>query len=560
MKEVLKLGFEIPKQPYSGKIGETTVGKGKGAVTLGGSNAYPFHDFEGSMPNPPKIAMEVWDYDPSKEWPAAAVEPFKDVISSPEAWAKKCVNEYGADIIVLQLKSTDPNGMNRTPDEAAKVAKKVSEAVDVPVFFWGTANNQKDEEVLKKISELCEGKNVSLGPVEEGNHKGVGASALGYNNTIIASSPIDVNLAKQLNILLGNLGVKSSKIIIDPTTGGLGYGLEYSYSVIERIRMAALTQEDDKLQIPIVSNVGNEIWKCKEAGQSLKEAPALGDPEKRGILMEAVAAAGYLMAGSDVVILRHPESVRLVRAFIECLSNGGMATDIPAISKNIKAEEVDLIALSPKPNLDFSEAVSGAKPAKPKAPAAPKEAEKPKAAAAAPKAKEKAAPAVPKEAEKPKAAAPVAKKEEVPKEKPKEKVVELKPKATKAEEAAKEEKEEKAKEAAAAEKEEEKAKAAALAAEKEKEEKSKAEALAAEKEKEEKAKAAAAAEKAKVEAKSKEKEELQALRQKRALEREKLEAERKTHEGDKVQKTPAADQFDLVDRLIANLNRIHRRG
>jgi acetyl-CoA decarbonylase/synthase complex subunit delta len=565
MKEVLKLGFEIPKQPYSGKIGETTIGKGKGAVTLGGSDAYPFHNFEGSMPNPPKIAMEVWDYDPSKEWPAAAVEPFKDVISSPDTWAKKCVNEYGADIIVLQLKSTDPNGMDRQPDEAAKVAKKVLDAVDVPVFFWGTANNQKDEEVLKKISELCEGKNVSLGPVEEGNHKGVGASALGYNQTIIASSPIDVNLAKQLNILLGNLGVKSSQIIIDPTTGGLGYGLEYSYSVMERIRMAALTQEDDKLQIPMVSNIGNEIWKCKEAGESIEEAPTLGDPEKRGILMEAVAATDYLLAGSDVVILRHPESVRVVRSFIERLLNGGAATDVPAISKNLETKEVDLVALAPKPNLDFSEAAPEAKPAKPKAekaaappkgeekpkaaaPAAPKEEEKPKAAAAAKKEEKAEAkpPAAPKE-EKPKAATAA------PAEKPKEKVVELKPKAAKAEEAAKE--------AEAKAKAEAEAEAKAAAAQKEKEEKAKAEAAkAAEEEAAEKEKAKAAAAKAKVEAKTKEKEELQALRQKRALEREKLEAEREAREGEKVQKTPAEEQFDLVDRLISNLNRIHRRG
>jgi acetyl-CoA decarbonylase/synthase complex subunit delta len=374
----MKLGFEIPKQPYSGKIGETTVGMGSDAVTLGGSDAYPFHAFEGNMPNPPKIAMEVWDYDPSEEWPAAAIEPFKDVISSPDAWAKKCVDEYGADIIVLQLKSTDPNGMDRQPDEAAGVAKKVSDAVDVPLFVWGTANNQKDEEVLKKISELCEGKNVSLGPVEEANHKGVGASALGYNHTIISSSPIDVNLAKQLNILLGNLGVQSDKIIIDPTTGGLGYGLEYSYSVMERIRMAALTQEDDKLQIPIVSNIGNEIWKSKEAGLSIDEAPTLGDPERRGILMESVAAVSYLLAGSDVIILRHPESVRMVRSFIERLSNGGVATDVTGISKKLDTQEADLLALSPEPNLDFGEPAAEAKPAKPKAKEAPKAAASPK--------------------------------------------------------------------------------------------------------------------------------------------------------------------------------------
>jgi hypothetical protein len=199
-------------------------------------------------------------------------------------------------LVVLQLKATDPNGADRSPEESAETAKKVADAIDVPLVLWGTANNAKDEAVLKQISEACEGKNVSLGPVEEGNHKGVGASALGYGQNIVASSPIDVNLAKQLNILLGNLGVNSDKILIDPTTGGLGYGLEYSYSVMERIVMAALTQEDDKLQIPMICNLGNEIWKCKEAKESIEEAPILGDPEKRGIMME-VGRGRLLFAG-----------------------------------------------------------------------------------------------------------------------------------------------------------------------------------------------------------------------------------------------------------------------
>ena len=372
------MAFEIPEQPYSGKIGETTVGAGSSAVKLGGEDSYPFHLFEGDMPNAPKIAMEIWDYDPSDEWPAAAVAPFKDVISSPEAWAKKCVDEYGADVIVLQLKSTDPNGMDRSADEAAAVAKKVSDAVDVPLVLWGTANNQKDEEVLKKISELCEGKNVALGPVEEANHKGVGASALGYGHTIISSSPIDVNLAKQLNILLGNLGVTSEKIVIDPTTGGLGYGLEYSYSVMERIKMAALTQEDDKLQVPMINNVGNEVWKCKEAQESIDAAPTLGDPERRGILMESTAAVAYLLAGSDIVILRHPESVRLTRSFIDLMINGGLASDVEEISKSLELEEADLISISPEPDLDFGEAEAAPK----EKPAAPKKAavKKPEAA------------------------------------------------------------------------------------------------------------------------------------------------------------------------------------
>ena len=388
------MAFQIPTQPYSGKIGTTTIGAGKKAVTLGGEETYPFHLFEGKCPNPPKIAMEIWDFDPSKEWPAAAVEPFKDVMASPEAWAKKCVEKYGADILVLQLKSTDPNGLDRSAEEAAEVVKKVADAVKVPVVIWGTANTQKDEEVLKKISEVCQGKNLSLGPVEEGNHKGVGASALGYGHCIVASSPIDVNLAKQLNILLGNLGVKSDKIVIDPTTGGLGYGLEYSYSVMERIRMAGLTQEDDKLQMPLISNIGNEIWKCKEAGLPQDEVPVLGDTEKRAIMMESVAAACYLMAGSNVVILRHPETVRLVRSFIELMVNGGMAMDIAAIDKSLPSKEIDFASLAPKPNLDFGgkeAAPVKAAPAKAKEAPAPKVEKKAEVAKPAQPAKEKAA-------------------------------------------------------------------------------------------------------------------------------------------------------------------------
>jgi len=522
------LAFEIPKQPYSGVIGETVIGTGDGAVKIGGEESYPFHLFEGKMPNVPKIAMEVWDYDPSEEWPAPAVEALKDVLSSPETWAKKCVDEYGADIIVLQLKSIDPNGMNRSADEAAAIAKKIVDAVDVPLVCWGTANNQKDEEVLKKISEVCDGKNVSLSPIEEGNHKGVGASALGYGHTIVSSSPIDVNLAKQLNILLGNLGVKSNKILIDPTTGGLGYGLEYSYSVMERIRMAALTQEDDKLQIPMINNVGNEIWKSKEAGQTVEDAPTLGDPEKRPIIMEVTAAVCYLLAGSDIVILRHPESVRIVKSFIDLMTNGGSAAGLAGISKLMAAPDVDLASLSPEMNL----AIEEEKVEKKEKPA--KKESKPKKA----KAEEKPAP------KKEKAeAAP--KKEE--------KKVEAKPKA---EEEAKASAEAEAKAKADADA---KAKADAEAKVKAEEEaKAKAEADAKAKEEAE-AKAKADAAKAREEAKDKERDELQALRLKRAQEREKHEAEMKSSQSVAKTKTPSQDQLDLVERLTRNLDRIHKR-
>ena len=312
------MAFEIPKINYTGKIKEITIGAGNKPATVGGKDCYPFHLFEGNMPHRPIIAMEIWDMEP-EGWPEAAIEPFKDVISDPPTWAKKCAEEYGAQIIVVQLKSTDPNGKDRPVDEAAELAKKIVDAVNVPVVFWGTGVNEKDEQVLRKIAEVCEGENLSLAPVGESIHKGAGASALAYRHTVVASTPIDINLAKQLNILLGNLGVQDEHLLVDPTTGGLGYGIEYTYSIMERVCQAGLTQEDDKLQIPMINNLGNEIWKCKEAGLPKDKMPIMGEPARRAILMEAVGAVCYLLAGSDILIMRHPESIKLAQEMISDL-------------------------------------------------------------------------------------------------------------------------------------------------------------------------------------------------------------------------------------------------
>ena len=309
------VAFDIPKITYTGKIKEVKLGKGPKSVTVGGETSYPFHLFEGEMPNPPRIAMEVYDAAPD-DWAETALEPFSDVISDPVAWAKKCVDTYGADMITLQLVSTDPNGLNRSSDEAAQTAKKVASAVDVPVIVWGCGNAEKDSEVLRKVAETCDGMNLVIGPLVEGNYKQVGAGAIGYKHTAIASSPIDINLAKQLNILLGNLGVPDGQIIVDPTTGGLGYGIEYTYSVMERDRMAALTQQDERLQFPILCNMAKEVWKTKEAKTKTEDAPSLGDAKKRGILMEAVTAVVLLLAGADVLVMRHPEAIKQVREMI----------------------------------------------------------------------------------------------------------------------------------------------------------------------------------------------------------------------------------------------------
>ncbi len=519
-KEVT-LGFQFYKESYAGGIKPITLGSGNKAVTVGGETSYPFYQFEGDMPNKPKVAMEVWDSTP-EDWPAAAIEPFKDVISDPAAWAKKCVEQYGAEMIVLQLKSIDPNGKNASKEEVADIVKKVAAAVDVPLVLWGCANPKKDEEVLKYVAEACQGKPLVMGPVEDKNHKGIGAAAMGYGHFIISSSPIDVNLAKQVNILLENLGMPMNRVIIDPTTGGLGYGMEYSYSVMERLRMAGLTQGDDKLQLPLINNLGNEVWKCKEAKQTLEDAPTLGDPEKRGILMEAVGAVTYLMAGSNILIMRHPESVRLVKSFIDLLADGGSAKDVAPVKKLLAESKIDYAAIAPEPDLSIDE--------EKKAAAAPVKKEAPKAAAAPAAAKPAAAPA------------PKAEVKPAPAAEAKAEVVDLEAKKkAEAEAKAKAETEAKAKAEAEA-----KAKANAEA-------KAKADAEA-----KKKAEADAKA-KAEADAIAKRDADEETIRAKRAKERE----ARVTGEGlaakSAVSKTPAAEQIPTIDKMLKTLDRVHKR-
>ena len=310
--------IEIPKIAYAGKIKEIPLGRGENIITVGGESCYPFHLFEGAMPHRPKIAMEVYDRAP-EDWPDTVLEPFADVVHDPAAWARKCVDTYGAEMIALQLASTDPNAQDTSADEAAAITKKVSDAVEVPLFVFGSSSVEKDTEVLKAVCEACEGRNLIIGPLEEGNYRAIGATAIGYQHTVMACTPIDINLAKQLNILLGNLNVPDDKIIIDPTTGALGYGLEYCYSVMERIRTAALVQEDERLQFPIISNFAKEVWKTKEVRLSEMEAPLLGDQKKRGILIEAMTAQCVLLAGADILVMRHPEAIKLTKESIQDL-------------------------------------------------------------------------------------------------------------------------------------------------------------------------------------------------------------------------------------------------
>ena len=310
------VGIQIPKTKYSGRIKEVTIGTGNSAITVGGQNCLNFYVFEGEMPNKPVISMEITDCFP-EEWPDICKKPFEDVLDDPVSWAKKCVEEFGAELLTIYLTGIDPSGLNRPVSDSIKVVENIVKQIDVPLIIWGCDNIEKDAEALRLAAEACQGKNVALGPVVDKNYKQIAPAAIAGKHIVVASTPIDVNLAKQLNILLIEFGVPENKILMDPTTGGLGYGIEYTYSVMERDRIAALIQNDDKLAFPMICHAGREIWKAKEATVSSSIMTEMGDENKRGIIMEVVTSTMLLLAGADIVVMRHPEAIRAVKKFIQ---------------------------------------------------------------------------------------------------------------------------------------------------------------------------------------------------------------------------------------------------
>lgn len=314
------MSYTEPIEKSNGTIRETKFeGAGGKTVVTGGAKVMPFYSFDGETGHTPVIAMEVFDEVPDT-WPAAVVEPFADVISDPAAWAKRCVEQFGADMICIQLAGTEPSGTNKSPAEAAAVVRAVADAVDVPLVVFGCGNAAKDADVLKAVAEACSDRKLLLGAATEDNYRPIVAAALAYGHSVIGNSPIDVNMAKQLNILMTQMDLDPSRIAMDPSTGAVGYGIEYSYTVIERLRLAALRQNDSMTQFPIICNLGKEAWRTKEAKASADEEPAWGDPAERGVMWEALTATTHAMAGADILVMRHPEAVKSVREALGGLS------------------------------------------------------------------------------------------------------------------------------------------------------------------------------------------------------------------------------------------------
>ncbi len=318
------MAIEDPKERWSATVATVCLGatpaeggtRGS-TVMLGGETTLPFLNFEGETPNKPVIAMEVFDVAPV-EWPEALTTAFGDVLNDPAAWAKKCVQEFGAELICLRLAGTHPDGGDRTPNEAAATVKAVLRAVDVPLIIWGCDVDEKDNLTLPKCSEAATGERCMIGTVKEDNYKTLTASCMADGHVLITESPLDINIAKQVNIMVSEMGFPLDRVVMFPTTGGLGYGIEYAYSIQERGRVAALSG-DKMMSPPVICQVGEEAWRGKEARASTAEAPQWGPAEKRGPLWEAMTAITLLQAGADVLIMRHPAAVAVVKQTIDAL-------------------------------------------------------------------------------------------------------------------------------------------------------------------------------------------------------------------------------------------------
>ena len=308
---------EIPTEKWTGKIREVTLGGGgRKTVTVGGETALPFLHFEGSIPNRPVVAVQILDCRPDG-WSEPLVRAWGDVVNDPATWAKKAV-ELGADIVFCTLASAHPENQNTGAAEAQTTAKKLLDAVDVPLIFYGPEVSDKDNEVLVAVSDATSGLGLALGVCEEKNYRTIVASCLANGHVAVGRAPIEINMQKQLNILMCDMGIKPDRILMDPTTGALGYGLEYTYSVMERLRLAALGG-DSMTSMPMLCTVGHEAWRQKEAKSSAGVPEAWGSLEERGILWEELTATTLLSGGADIVVLRHPRTVEMVKSTIKKL-------------------------------------------------------------------------------------------------------------------------------------------------------------------------------------------------------------------------------------------------
>ena len=309
------MSFEPKKQAYSAHINAVTLGTGDKAIVIGGQNVLPFYTFDAPIENAPKVGVEVSDK--ASTWNAPELAAFYAGCTTMADFAKKAATMPGADFIAQNFESADPNGDNRPTADCVADAVAVAEVVDLPLVILGCKNMEKDGELFTKIAEALQGKNILVMSAKSEDYKTVGASvALAYGQKVGAETADDINLAKQLNIMMKGLNIKADSIVMNIGTAAVGYGYEYVASTLDRIRAAALAQNDADLQMPIVAPVSTDTWGVKESSATEEDEPAWGCREERAISMEVATAAADLTGGADAVVLRHPASVATVKKFI----------------------------------------------------------------------------------------------------------------------------------------------------------------------------------------------------------------------------------------------------
>jgi acetyl-CoA decarbonylase/synthase complex subunit delta len=299
---------------FAGSVNRLTLGGGqRSPVTVGGARNVVYGGAPADAGQRPLIAMDVLDVPPD-DWPDVLLEPFAAVVNDPGAWARKCVEELGADLICVKFDGIHPDKGSRDAAHAVQVTETVLQAVRVPLVLWGCGNDEKDNEIMPKVSGAAKGEKCLLGTATEDNYKSLTAIAMADDHCLITEAPLDINIAKQVNILVSDMGFPLERVVTFQSTGALGYGIEYAYSIQERQRLAALGG-DKMMAMPAICDVGYESWRCKEA--KLEEAPGWGDLKERGPMWEAATAICLLQAGVDIIRMRHPQAVATVRSFID---------------------------------------------------------------------------------------------------------------------------------------------------------------------------------------------------------------------------------------------------
>jgi acetyl-CoA decarbonylase/synthase complex subunit delta len=306
-------------ESFAGSINKITLGATKAeggtrtsTVTVGGARNVVYGGSIEDASEKPVIAMDVLDAKP-EDWPDILAEPYNDVLDKPADWAKMCVEEFGADLLCIKFDGIHPDKANKDAAHAVKVTKDVLKAVGVPLVLWGCGNDEKDNEVMPKVSGAAKGERCLIGTITENNYKSLTAIALADGHFLIGEAPIDINIAKQVNILASDMGFPLERMVMFQSTGALGYGIEYAYSIQERQRLAALSG-DKMMTMPVICDVGYESWRAKEA--KLTDAPGWGDVKDRGPMWEATTAICLLQAGADIIRMLHPKAVAVVKDFI----------------------------------------------------------------------------------------------------------------------------------------------------------------------------------------------------------------------------------------------------